>query len=405
MKNIRICTKEGIKMGKNRYVWAVLILISVGIIITFVFPSDPSEYVGESGVVNSHIEKDDTTSKKIKNEKQILSNTDPLNTMPDYIDEGEQCYEVDDVIERGDCFVDVHSNYFLWTVDTSKETFYYSFHHDQSHWKEVFYFEIEDDDELSEVIHTEDYDMYEDKYASRYVTESADERGINTVNEYWYVFSSLIPEEAREMLTEISWYDTGEDALLAVGVAGDDGTEASLLISDNVGNYGPSLKKTLIHEFAHMFTLDDTQMEIDADLVYSEDEEQWERAADECSTMFVNPGCLIENSYLYVFYEEFWEDVSDEYEAIDWEDERSYEEFFFDHEERFYNSYQGTSVVEDIADSFSFFVMQPSEVAFDAEEIKDEKLAFFYEYDELVDVRTVILENLFELNKKDEQFY
>lgn len=388
-------------MRKNRYLLIVLLLISIGLIVTVIFPSHQGE---EERQVSTQVDKDSTVTEKGDPPPFILKN-DPLNTIPEYIQDGEKCYEVGDVIERGDCFIDVHSSYLSWRFDTSKETFHYSFHHDQSHWKEVFYFEIEEDDELSGVIHTEDYDKYEDKYASRYVTKSKDERGINTVNDYWYVFSSLIPEEERDMLTEISWYDTGEDALLAVGVAGDDGTEASLLISDNVGNYGPPLKKTFIHEFAHMFTLDDTQMEIDADLVYSEDEEQWERAVDECSTMFVNPGCLKENSYLYVFYETFWEDVSDEYEAIDWEDERSYEEFFFDHEEHFYNSYQGTSVVEDIADSFSFFVMQPSEVAFEAEEIKDEKLAFFYEYDELVDIRTAILENLFELNKKDEQFY
>lgn len=149
------------------------------------------------------------------------------------------------------------------------------------------------------------------------------------------------------------------------------------------------MKSGLIHEYGHMFTLNDSQVKIDADLIYSENEEKWGKAEDECSTFFVTKtGCLKVDSYLYAFYKAFWKDVYEDYEAIDWENERSYEEFFFNHEERFYNSYQGTSVV-----------------AFEAKEMKDEKLAFYYEYEELAELRTAILEKLFELNKKDEQFY
>lgn len=61
---------------------------------------------------------------------QIVSNTDVLNKMPAYIEEGESCYEIEDIIDRGDCFQHIHSSHSLWIIDQSKDTFYYPFHHD-----------------------------------------------------------------------------------------------------------------------------------------------------------------------------------------------------------------------------------------------------------------------------------
>ena len=39
------------------------------------------------------------------------------------------------------------------------------------------------------------------------------------------------------------------------------------------------------------------------------------------------------------------------------------------------------------------------------EEIKYKKLKFFYEYDEFVDLRAAILENIYDLSVKDGEFY
>lgn len=332
----------------------------------------------------------------------ILSNTDLLNKMPDYVEEGNECYEVRDFVERGDCFQDVHSRYTVWQIDTSKEHFYFPTHHDQSHWRQIFYYDILTNDELGEIVHTEDYDDYVSAidYGETHIQKAED-----LLHDLWYIFSSIIPQENREMLTRFTWYDTGQDFTFAVGIPDENSSERQFTFSHNLEFYTQSHKKVFLHEYAHMFTLDEGQIEIDDEVLYSDDDEDWKEAEKKCSTLFTVWGCAKEDSYLYAFYKEFWEDIHDEYEDINWYHQAYYKKFFTRHEDRFYTSYQGTRPEEDIADSFSIFVMQPSEVAFEAEEMKDEKLAFFYEYDELVNLRTEILENIFELNKKDGEFY
>src|SRR5699024_396255 len=242
---------------------------------------------------------------------------------------------------------------------------------------------------------TEDFKNYTDVLG---FSDSQDERGTELLHDFWYVFSSLIPQENREILTEVSWYDTGEDYVLAVGISEENVDERLLIVSHNLVHYVSDIKRLFLHEYAHMFTLADDQILLDEELANSEDEDQWKIAEEECKTLFSIWGCLREDSYMYSFYNEFWKDIDEDYQAIDWDDGEGYERFFFRHEDHFYNSYQGTSIEEDIAETFTFFIMQSSEVALQAEEIKDEKIAFFYEYDELIHLRTEILENLFELN-------
>src|SRR5699024_9687541 len=86
-------------------------------------------------------------------------------------------------------------------------------------------------------------------------------------------------------------------------------------------------------------------------------------------------------------------------------DETDYTEFFYENEDRFMNSYQGTSPVEDIADAFSQFVMSNSQDIEKHDELKYDKLRFFYDYEELVELRTDILENLYDLSVTDEILY
>lgn len=69
------------------------------------------------------------------------------------------------------------------------------------------------------------------------------------------------------------------------------------------------------------------------------------------------------------------------------------------------NSYQGTSPVEDIADAFSQYVMMNSTGIKGQPEMKYDKLQFFYEFDELVQLRTMILENIFDVSVEDDVLY
>lgn len=322
---------------------------------------------------------------------QVVSNTDPFDTMSAYIEEGEECKEIETVKERGDCFQKIHSYYSFWTFNQAKEEFFFPFHHDQSDWHTVFTFPVEDSDQLGNV---QEGDHYEAFVETSGPDSQVDVRGTETVGDYWYVFSSFIPRDEREMLSELVWMDTGDDYVFAVGFAEDDYDALNLIFSTHVMNYSGAHKQVIIHEYGHMLTLNKDQLYIDESLLESDDEDVWAEAEEECSTYFTIWGCAQEDSYLFAFYEAFWDDIYDEYEAINWDDAIAYEQFFFSYEDRFFNSYQGTSPHEDIADSFTFFVMEQKKDGQEIEEMKDEKIAFFYHYDELVQLRTDILENI-----------
>lgn len=347
----------------------------------------------------------ETMEKEIADKRepmQVIANTDPLNTMPAYIEEGEQCKEIAGVKERGDCFQKAHAYYSFWTLNRGKEEFYFPFHHDQSNWNDVFHVPVEDSDQLGAMMKN---DYYEEYVEANGTSEQIDAQGVELLETFWYVFSSLIPQEERSMLRELTWMDTGNDYVFAVGFAEDDFHGLSLKFPTNVDHYRGAYKSLLIHEFGHMLTLNAEQLQIDETLLVSGDDDVWTQAEEECATYFVSWGCLQENSYLFAYYQAYWEDIYEEYEAINWEDETDYENFFFSYEDRFFNSYQGTSPGEDIAEAFTFFVMEQKEDEKEMDEMKYEKIAFFYDYDELVELRTDILENIYELNIRDGEYY
>ncbi len=70
------------------------------------------------------------------------------------------------------------------------------------------------------------------------------------------------------------------------------------------------------------------------------------------------------------------------------EDEDEYaaaaEEFYLSREDDFVSDYAATSPEEDIAESFATFVLKPKPTG---DTLADEKVAFFYDYPELVKLR------------------
>jgi hypothetical protein len=96
------------------------------------------------------------------------------------------------------------------------------------------------------------------------------------------------------------------------------------------------------------------------------------------------------------YFERFWRDIYDEWLAIVEEpnDRTRFEmfgKFYTTYFERFVSNYAPTSPAEDIAESFSFFILAPKP---DVLTTSDEKIQFFYAYPELVQLRTEILGNV-----------
>ena len=125
---------------------------------------------------------------------------------------------------------------------------------------------------------------------------------------------------------------------------------------------------TLIHEFAHILTLNNAQL----DGTISE---------DSCQQRFVTEGCLNADSYLNVFYGKFWKD------KFNAEVEDSYENYE-KNPSAFVTEYAATNPEEDIAETFATFVFNKKKET--QSTIAEEKIAFFYVYPKPVEIRDSI---------------
>jgi len=144
---------------------------------------------------------------------------------------------------------------------------------------------------------------------------------------------------------------------------------------DAKGDYINEYDETIVHEFAHLLTLNASQMQKNSSNTYENEE-----------------GILTEDAYLNQFYQKFWLDIQGDFdEIVDAYDPDTVYDFYDKYEDHFVTDYAATNPEEDIAESFRLFV------CFDkpqGDEIKDEKVKWFYQFEELVELRERIRENL-----------
>jgi len=131
------------------------------------------------------------------------------------------------------------------------------------------------------------------------------------------------------------------------------------------------MDETLVHEFAHILTLNHEQMK--------------RRMSEKSDTYTTDEGTLKEDAYLNHFYQTFWAGFGEKYRVesdfIDaYDDILLYEDF----PESFVTEYAATHPAEDIAESFIYFVTLDKP---EGNLIKDKKIRFFYAYPELVEMR------------------
>ena len=155
---------------------------------------------------------------------------------------------------------------------------------------------------------------------------------------------------------------------------------------------------SLVHETAHLLTLNTSQLPEDQDHYYFYDDRKNQVLG--CSQYAVDGKCSRPNSYINLFYQKFWKDIYSEWwqtdeKAQDTETSEEYwnvmEQFYDDHREMFLDSYAATNVEEDIAESFSSFVLNARPTG---DSVAEQKTAFFYEFPELAEYRRQIIEGL-----------
>jgi hypothetical protein len=214
----------------------------------------------------------------------------------------------------------------------------------------------------------------------------------------WELFTRLIPLEEREFLSGFSIITDGNgNVLAAVGQSTDDPEEwvMEVDILDSTNDY--VLTVTLLHEFAHLLTLNSTQVPPSLDIFDNPNSDfVYQRELAACPNYFPGEGCSNEDSYINQFFERFWLDLYAEWQEIDSEeDEDTYydllDEFYETYEDQFVTDYAATSPAEDIAEAFAFFILSPTP---EPASIANEKILFFYEFPELIELRGKILNQL-----------
>jgi hypothetical protein len=214
----------------------------------------------------------------------------------------------------------------------------------------------------------------------------------------WSYFAALIPAEERDFVSEFVIFTDGNgNHLAAVGQNFFEPNEWSLQVDilDSENYY--ELTYTLLHEQGHLLTLNSEQVSPSQAVFDNPDDDViYQSEVSACPQYFTGEGCSHPDSYVNEFFDRFWPYIYEEWQQIDEEkdEETRYnllDDFYQVYQDQFLTDYAPTSPAEDIAESWAFFILSPKP---ELDSIAHEKILFFYEYPELVELRTQILTQL-----------
>lgn len=201
----------------------------------------------------------------------------------------------------------------------------------------------------------------------------------------WAIFAAISPDEVSDQYMEKYTVYENKKSDTAAFVERIKPEENMWELSVNIAAIDEQSRTENIflmtHEFAHILTLNESQVDTQA-----------EESA--CLGYFTEEGCATQESYLGLFFDRFWSQV-DILEMKNNQDE-SQNTIFEEAPDEFHNRYAATNPAEDIAESFAAFVFKAKPVAQTPEglTVADQKINFFYDFPELVQIRTDIRSNV-----------
>ena len=251
-----------------------------------------------------------------------------------------------------------------------------------------------------------DYEVKADdiKEIFRYPVSSGMQKWQDDADKHKEVWKSVLRFIPKQYRSNITYFSLGTDDVKGLYAFVDrDPDELSkwILAFDIKDAYSmgllndQNLTYSLIHEFGHIPTLDSTQVDIDKEL-YSPylSDYQYEKLFDQkekkCQPRYMTwDGCTKKYSYINLFFQEFWNKTYSEVksiEKIEDNDERydKTEEFYLNHKDDFVTYYATSNPDEDIAESWTAFVLKDKP---EPNTIADKKILFFYDYPEFVKLR------------------
>lgn len=217
----------------------------------------------------------------------------------------------------------------------------------------------------------------------------------------WNLFVGLIPPEDRQMVSEYRVFTDGPSNILAaVEQAPNDPAKWMIEVDQTDLQNKKELVFTLVHEYAHLLTLNAEQVPPDLAIFKNPDDQNlYDKKVAACPAYFPSEGCSKPNSYINTFYDRFWVNIASEWRKIDAlstaSDQNPYYDklytFYQAHQDQFVDDYAATNTSEDMAETFAYFVLAPKPTG---DSIRDQKILFFYDHPELNQLRSQILNNL-----------
>ena len=220
----------------------------------------------------------------------------------------------------------------------------------------------------------------------------------STQQKPWNLFKTLIPADQRTIIAEYQVITDGPGDVLAIVEQTQNNPDKWILEID-IADIGDTknLVFTFLHELGHLLTLNPAQVPPDLEVFNHPDSERiFSREAAACRYYFPGEGCSLPDSYLNTFFDRYWKGLYAEWHQIDniqsdSDRQEKLDAFYQKYKDQFVDDYAVTDANEDIAETWAFFVLSPKP---QGATISDQKLMFFYQYPELVQLRERILQNL-----------
>lgn len=197
----------------------------------------------------------------------------------------------------------------------------------------------------------------------------------DTYEKIWSEVRYILPNSDLKKFDKIFFATDGEyNELASVTPNNFEGSKWIINIDpiDVINNERKLFYETILHEYFHYLSLNDNQVTYTYDYDMNNYCEEGMASKDK--------------SYINEFYDEFWKEIIDD-RNIDRENYYFYER----HKDSFVSEYASTDPAEDIAETFAYFVLndKPS-----GNSVKDKKIKFFYQYDELIKLKKELQEKI-----------
>ncbi len=202
----------------------------------------------------------------------------------------------------------------------------------------------------------------------------------------WNRITELVPDRYLNLLSALEVLDG--DGESAAYVYPDDADPTRWVLGIDISGMGDTeeFTHTIVHELGHLVSLNSDQVPP------VPTNSRYDAVAEACRTYFTGEGCALDGSYMGRFAGMFWNDILDEWQALDEiADEDAYWEaldrFWSRHSDRFVSDYAATNPGEDMAETFAWFVLHDRPTG---DSIAERKVLFMWDQPELVSLREEI---------------